>query len=98
MDIEIRADVVSLKSYVSTDITGLESPVLTQVFYRKDDKSGHTVDVRLQRFQFDARYGVITENSRPRYNASTEAQKNKGTYIVGPSLVFADGRPAYQLV
>lgn len=92
------ADVVSLKSYVSTDITGLESPVLTQVFYRKDDKSGHTVDVRLQRFQFDARYGVITENSRPRYNASTEAQKNKGTYIVGPSLVFADGRPAYQLV
>lgn len=92
------ADVVSLKSYVSTDITGLETPVLTQVFYRKDDKSGHTVEVRLQRFQFDARYGVITENSRPRYNASTEAQKNKGTYIVGPSLVFADGRPAYQLV
>lgn len=92
------ADVVSLKSYVSTDITGLETPVLTQVFYRKDDKSGHTVEVRLQRFQFDARYGVITENSRPRYNLSTEAQKNKGTYIVGPSLVFADGRPAYQLV
>lgn len=92
------ADVVSLNSYVSTDITGMEIPVLTQVFYRKDDKSGHTVEVRLQRFQFDARYGVITENSRPRYNASTEAQKNKGTYIVGPSLVFSDGRPAYQLV
>lgn len=92
------ADVVSLRSYVSTDITGLELPVLTQVFYRKDDRSGHTVEARLQRFQFDARYGVITENSRPRYNASTEAQKNKGTYIVGPSLVFADGRPAYQLV
>lgn len=92
------ADVVTLKSHVATDITGLETPVLTQVFYRKDERSGHTVVARLQWFQFSARYGVITENSRPRYNASSEAQKNKGTYIVGPSLVFSDGRPAYQLV
>ena len=92
------ADVVSLSSHVVTDINGLEVPVLTQVFYRKDDRNGSTVNVKLQRFQFDTRYGVITENTRPRYNASTQAQKNKGTYIVGPSLVFADGRPAYQLV
>lgn len=92
------ADVVSLNSHVVTDIHGLEITSLTQVFYRKDERNGSTVTVRLQRFQFDYRYGVITENSRPRYPASTEAQKNKGTYIVGPSLVFGDGRPAYQLV
>lgn len=91
-------DVVSLSSHVATDVTGLPTPVLTQVFYRKDDKLGHSVDVELQRFQFDARYGVITENSRPVYSASTEEQKNKGTYLVGPSLVFSDGRPAYQFV
>lgn len=92
------ADVVSLNSHVITDINGLETPSLTQVFYRKDERNGSTVTVKLQRFQFDARYGVITENTRPRYPASTEAQKSKGTYIVGPSLVFGDGRPAYQLV
>lgn len=91
-------DVISLNSHVATDVTGLPTPILTQVFYRKDDKSGHSVDVELQRFQFDAAYGVITENSRPVYSLSTEEQKNKGTYLVGPSLVFGDGRPAYQFV
>ena len=89
---------ISLNSHVATDVTGLETPVLTQVFYRKDDKTGHSVDVELQLFQFDANYGAITENTRPVYGSSTEEQKNKGTYLVGPSLVFSDGRPAYQFV
>lgn len=92
------ADVISLNSHVATDITGLPTPVLTQVFYRKDDKSGHSVNVQLQRFQFDARYGAITENSRPTYTASTQEQRNKGTYFVGSSLVFADGGKPYQFV
>lgn len=91
-------DVVSLNSHVATDVTGNPTPMLTQVFYRKDDKTGHTVDVYLQRFQFDVRYGVITENSRPVYSMSTPEQKNRGTYLVGPSLVFGDGRPAYLFV
>lgn len=91
-------DVISLDSYVATDETGRNDPRLTQVFYRKDDRNGSTVLVKVQRFQFDARYGIITENTRPRYNESNELQKMRGTYIVGPSLVFADGRAAYQLV
>ena len=92
------ADVVSLNSFASTDETGKPSPILTQVYYRKDDKTGNTVDVYLQRFQFDARYGRITENTRPKYNLSTDNQKKLGTYLVGSSLVFSDGRPAYQFV
>lgn len=91
-------DVISLNSHVATDVTGLEMPILTQVFYRKDDKSGHSVDVELQRFQFDARYARITENSRPDYNSSTPQQRINGAYFVGPSLVFSDGSPPYQFV
>lgn len=91
-------DVISLNSHVATDITGLETTVLTQVFYRKDDKLGHSVDVKLQRFQFDTYYGVITAKTRPKYQDSTEFQKNKGTYFAGPSLTFPDGRPAYRFV
>lgn len=91
-------DVISLETYVATNDTGKIVPKLTQVFYRKDAKSGSRIDVKLQGFQFDQRYGRITENSRPTYPLSTEAQKVKGTYICGPSLVFADGRRAYQLI
>lgn len=91
-------DVIELQSHVATNETGAETPILTQVFYRKDDRAGSDLTVYLQRFQFNARYGVITENSRPNYNASSEAQKLKGSYFVGPSLVFADGRGPYQFV
>lgn len=91
-------DVISLTSHVTTDVTGIEAPTLTQVFYRADDRNGHTVDARLQMFQFDARYGVITENTRPDYDSSNAEQKRKGSYFVGPSLVFSDGSKAYQFV
>lgn len=89
------ADVVRLVSSASQDVTGKDQDVLTQVFYRKDDKLGSTVTIKTQRFQFDGRYGVFTENSRPTYPASTPAQRNRGAYFVGPSLRFGDGSPAY---
>lgn len=91
-------DVIQLETYVSTDDTGKVVPKLTQVYYRSDDRNGSTVIARLQGYQFDARYGVIAENTRPLYNDSTAVQKLKGSYFVGPSLVFDDGSPAYQFV
>lgn len=91
------ADVISLESSAATDVTGRVTPKLNQVYSRKDDKLGATVIIEVQQFQFDARYGVITENTRPSYNASTPAQRIKGTYIVGPSLQFSDGTGPYQL-
>lgn len=91
-------DVVRLDSHVVADETGQSAPTLTQVFYRKDDRPGSDLTVYLQRFQFDARYGVITENDRPDYNSSNEAQKLKGSYFVGPTLVFSDGTGPYQFV
>lgn len=91
-------DVVALNSHVATDPTGNSDTRLTQVFYRSDTKAGSQITVKLQRFLFNARYGVITENSRPDYNSSTQAQKDKGTYLVGPTLLFADGTGAYRFV
>lgn len=91
-------DVIQLDSYVTTDDTGAIKPTLTQVFYRADDKNGSTVNAKLQMFQFDVNYGSITENDRPVYSLSTDEQKRKGVYFVGPSLVFADGRKAYSFI
>lgn len=96
-DVELT-DVISLNTYIVTDETGLITPKLTQVYYRKDDPSGTRVKVKLQGFQFDQRYGKITENSRPTYTLSTPAQREKGTYIVGPSLTFSDGTGPYQII
>lgn len=92
------ADTVELTSYANSDITGKPETTMNQVYYRKDDKSGSTLQVRLQRFLFDARYGYIAENSRPRYNASSPAQKIRGSYFVGPTLQFSDGAPPYQFI
>ena len=89
-------DVISLNSYVETDITGLVTPKLTQVYYRADDRNGSTVTAKLQSYQFNARYGLIANNARPLYNDSTAAQKLKGSYFVGPTLLFDDATPAYQ--
>jgi len=91
-------DVISLESYIQTDTTGKIVPKLAQVYYRGDDKNGSTVNLKVQNYQFDAQYGVFTENARPVYGASTPAQKEKGTYWVGPSLRFSDGREAYKFI
>lgn len=91
-------DVVRLNTYASTDETGNPRSTLCQVFYRAEDKAGSTVKLKLQAFQFDAEYGRITNNARPVYSASTDAQKDAGTYFVGPSLMFGDGRSAYKFV
>lgn len=91
-------DVVRLNTYASTDDTGNPRSTLCQVFYRAEDKAGSTVKLKLQAFQFDAEYGRITNNARPVYSASTDAQKDAGTYFVGSSLMFGDGRSAYKFV
>lgn len=91
-------DVVRLNTYASTDETGNPRSTLCQVFYRAEDKAGSTVKLKLQAFQFDAEYGRITNNARPVYSASTDAQKDAGTYFVGSSLMFGDGRSAYKFV
>lgn len=89
-------DVIDLNTYLGTDVTGKIVPKLTQVYYRIDDKNGSSVNVKLQSYQFDGRYGLIAENTRPVYNSSSAAQKLKGSYFVGPTLLFDDASGPYQ--
>lgn len=93
------ADVVRLESRVITDEAGELSPQLSQVIMRDDLISGHKIRVALQRFQFDQRYGFITENTRPVYNSSSAAQKARGAYFVDETtLLFDDGEGPYRFI
>lgn len=94
-DINI-AEVVELTSEEVTTPTGIPEPQLAQVIKREDAEPGHIVDVTLQRFQFDLRYAYFTENSRPVYNDSTDAQKERGGYWVDASEIFSDGGDSYR--
>lgn len=91
-------DVIRLNSHVATDVTGLPREQLTQVFYRADDKLGHTVKVSLEAFQFDQRYGVITNNDRPVYGSSTNEERRKGSYFLGSGPTFSDGSGPYVFI
>jgi hypothetical protein len=91
--------VVRLESYINSDQTGELQPQLAQVTMREDDVSGHRVKLLVQRFQFDKRYGYITENDRPLYSLSSDAQRARGAYFVdADDPVFSDGEGAYRFI
>lgn len=53
---------------------------------------GERVEAVFQSYEFDGRFGVITENSRPDYGASSEAEIEVGSYFVdGSTEEFPDG-------
>jgi len=86
-DIEL-AQVIRLSSMVSADESGKPSNSLMQVISRDDIRSGHSLKVVAQKFQFDGRYGYITENSRPVYASSSAAQKARGAYFVDETTLL----------
>lgn len=90
------ADVVELTSDSVTSDTGIPEAQLSQVVKREDIEAGHKISLTLQRFQFDKRYAYFTENSRPVYTSSTDAQKARGAYWVGVTELFGDGGDAYR--
>jgi len=92
-------DVVQLESYIATDASGNLQPQLAQVIMREDDIPGHRVNLTLQKFQFDKRYGYITENARPVYAGSSAAQRARGAYFVDDTtLAFGDGSGPYRMI
>jgi hypothetical protein len=91
-------DVARITSYKITDEAGELKEELAQVTMRSDVVSGHKLEVLLQQFQFDQRYGFITEPSRPVYSMSSDAQKNRGAYFVGPSGLFSDNLGPYRMI
>jgi hypothetical protein len=77
------------------DETGKLIPAPMQIRSVSEVVSGHRIRAEAETFTFTGRYGFVTEDARPVYGSSSAAQKERGTYIVGPSLVFSDGTGPY---
>lgn len=87
---------VEVTSRVIQDDTGNSLPTQMQVTSVEEAVPGHTLRATAQSYQFAGRYGFITENSRSNYAASTDAEKEKGTYIIDEgTLLFGDGTGPY---
>jgi len=91
-------DVIDMQSFVISDDTGASRSQLMQVISREDIIQGHSLKIACQSFAFDERYAYITENTRPVYGLSSDAQKLRGAYFVDGSLIFSDGLGAYRFI
>lgn len=90
------AGIIRMESRVVADESGKAHPQLMQVIRRDDIKNGHSLKIKAQKFQFDQRYGYVTEDTRPLYSASSDAQKLRGAYFVDDTtLVFGDNTGPY---
>jgi len=99
IDDDVRlTDVVSLLSQVISDETGLGREQLMQVISREDTVIGHQIKIKAQAFAFDQRYGYITENTRPSYTLSSDAQRLRGAYFTDGTLTFGDNTGAYRFI
>lgn len=93
-DISVGALIV-ITTRAMQDDTGASLPTEMQVVSVDEHIPGHALTVVAQTHEFSGRFGFVTENSRPDYDVSTPSEIKTGTYIVGPSLVFADGTNPY---
>ncbi len=89
------ASPVLVTSRLIVDETGAALPTEMQITSIEEKVPGHRLVATAQDYQFRGRYGFITENDRPDYAASSEAQKATGAYIVGDTLTFGDGTGPY---
>jgi len=94
-DILSLVDVVSLSSRVAADESGKPVTLLMQVTDRNGVMAGHQFKIGAQLFEYTKRYAYFTENTRPVYGSSTEAQKLRGAYWSDAGANFSDGRPTF---
>jgi len=90
------ASPVTIQSRLIQDETGNNLATQMQITSIEETVGGHRFKAKAQNYQFDGRYGFITENSRAVYGSSTDAEKTKGTYFVDENtLEFSDGTGPY---
>ena len=90
------ADLAFVDTRVLQDDVGLNLDEQVQITSVEERIAGHILRVTCQSHRFDSRYGIITEDARPDYTASTDEQRRVGTYIVdGSTLEFPDGTGPY---
>lgn len=93
------AGVISVKSRAVTDGIGKPTETLMQVVGRSEPDPGHEVRIMARSFQYKGRYGYCTEDTRPTYSASTDAQKARGEYAVDDlTMTFPDGTEPYKAI
>ncbi len=100
IDVKDEADtrpaaVIAVTSRVLQDETGNSLATNMQITAAEETAPGHKLKITAQTYTFAGRYGYITENSRSDYAASSDAEKEAGTYIVGGSGTFGDGSAPY---
>lgn len=92
-------DVIRVTSGLLRDKTGKIQPTLMQVVKRTEAKPGSRFRIVAQSYRYNARYGFITEDTRPSYPSSSAAQREKGAYFLDDALSkFADGGDAYRFI
>jgi hypothetical protein len=92
-------DIIRVTSGLLRDKTGKIVPTLLQVVRRIDAKPGSRFTIVAQSYRYNARYGFITENTRPSYTSSSVAQKATGAYFLNDSLSkFTDGGESYRFI
>lgn len=98
-DTDIKlGDVLEVTTDQIVDVTGKSLTALLQVFKKKHIRSADQVELHAQVFYYSGRYGFITDNSRPAYNSSSNAQKKIGAYFSNAGAAFLDGGPAYRFI
>jgi hypothetical protein len=93
------AAVVEVTTRQLQDDTGASLPTLMQVISREPTGAGGDVEYVLQAYQFAGRYAYATENTRPNYLASSEAQRARGFYACDPvTLKMSNGEEPYRAI
>lgn len=90
------AGLVEVTSKTLQDEFGAPLASQMQITSVEETKPGHVLSIVAESYQFAGRFGFITENARGDYDAASDTEKTKGTYIVDEStLLFPDGTGPY---
>jgi hypothetical protein len=79
--------------------TGRPTTQYLQIAGREEVVAGHRVELLGQAYSFgNKRYGYFTENDRPDFTASSDAQKARGAYWAGSDGKMSDGSVGYRFI
>lgn len=92
-------DVGTLDTREVRSPTGHSAVQFIQIAGREEKVAGHRVQLTGQAYSFGRkRFGYITENTRPDYGASSDAQRARGFYISDNSGKMSDGTDGYRMI
>lgn len=92
-------DVVQVDSDELADGDGLPKTKYMQVIGRSEPATYHDVEMLLQAFGFEGRYGYIAPDTVTNtYDIATDFEKANYAFIAPDTGVFADGSEAYKVI